>query len=46
MNKVEAMLQRAKTALDQEDYERLRAIDPDGFGYANRTVPLETIQLR
>jgi hypothetical protein len=26
--------------------ERLRAIGPDGFGYANRAVPLETIQLR
>ena len=26
MNKVEAMLQRAKTELDREDYEFLRAI--------------------
>jgi hypothetical protein len=26
--------------------ERLRAIGPDGFGYANRAVPLETVQIR
>jgi hypothetical protein len=26
--------------------ERLRAIDPDGFGYAGRAVPLATVQLR
>ena len=26
--------------------ERLRAIDPNGFGYANRAVPLATVELR
>jgi hypothetical protein len=32
MNKVEAMLERAKTELDREDYEYLRAI-ADSYTY-------------
>ncbi len=32
MNKVEAMLQRAETELDREDYEFLRAI-ADSYAY-------------